>query len=182
MLAIFVGDVTLLFGFLVLLLPLLLTELSRPRDPLWGSLVLLLGLGLVTSHDRFNGTLLLVLVSGSFVTSKLVTEVAQSRWQQLSTDEKNRLTSLERWNTGIRQLLEIFSRLGMILSGRIKTLRPSAPAKTTKKKWVRPENNEETQASKQAVTDLHEKSTGPPADLEQQPQETLDRQSPLKDS
>ena len=116
------------------------------------------------------------------MTSKLVTEVAQSRWQQLSTDEKSRLTSLERWNTGIRQLLEIFSRLGMILSGRIKTLRPSPPAKTTKKKWVRPDNNEETQASKQAVTDLHEKSTGPPADLDQQPQETLDRQSPLKDS
>ena len=182
MLPIFVGNLTLFFGALVLLLPLLVTELSRPRDPLWGSLVLLLGLGLVTSQDRFNGTLLLALIAGSLVISKLVVEVAQSRWFQLSTDEKNRLVSLERWNTGLRQFGETLSCLGMNLIGLLKIFRPSSPPKTKKKKWVRPENNQQTQASKHALTDLVEKLNSSEADLKKQPQETLDRQSPLEDS
>ena len=182
MLPIFVGDVTLLLGFCLLLLPLLVTELSRPRDPVWGALILLLGLGLVTGQDRFNGPLLLALVSGSLVLSKLVAEVAQSRWIQLSTDEKNRLTSLERWNTGLRQFGETFFRLGMVLIGWIKILRPNSSVKTKKKKWVRPDNNQEIQASAQALTDLDQKLTSSSEDLKQQPQETLERQSPLKDS
>jgi len=46
------GSLALGIGLVVLLLPLLTPELSRPRDAAWGALVLLLGLALVTSSDR----------------------------------------------------------------------------------------------------------------------------------
>lgn len=52
MLATLTGDLCLLAGLAVLLLPLLATELSRPRDGAWGAIILLLGLVLVTSSDR----------------------------------------------------------------------------------------------------------------------------------
>ena len=40
MLATLTGDLCLLVGLAVLLLPLLATELSRPRDGVWGAVVL----------------------------------------------------------------------------------------------------------------------------------------------
>mgnify|MGYP001307856170 CR=1 FL=1 len=42
MLATLSGDLCLLFGLALLLLPLLAVELSRPRDGVWGAVVLLL--------------------------------------------------------------------------------------------------------------------------------------------
>ena len=58
MLATLSGDICLLFGLALLLLPLLAAELSRPRDGVWGAVVLILGLVLVTSSDRMRGCLL----------------------------------------------------------------------------------------------------------------------------
>ena len=55
MLATLGGLLALPLGLSVLLLPLLLPELSRPRDSAWGALILLLGLVLVTSADRLSG-------------------------------------------------------------------------------------------------------------------------------
>ena len=62
MLASLGGALALLLGLAVLLLPLLTPELSRPRDVLWGAVVLLLGLVLVTSADRLTGAPMLGVV------------------------------------------------------------------------------------------------------------------------
>ena len=182
MLPIFIGDVTLLLGFALLLLPLLVTELSRPRDPLWGGVVLLLGLALVTSHDRLSGASVLALSSGTLVTTRLGCEVAQSRWQQLSSDEKLRLGSLERWRTGIKQFAETLFGSGGMLSGLMKIVISKPSLKTKKKKWVRPENEQDSQSSNQAVTASEETRKSSADDLQDQPKETLERQSPPDDS
>ena len=158
MISFLLGDLSLIIGFTVLLLPLLVTELSRPRDAVWGSLILLLALGLITCHDRFNGTLLIVLISGSLLISRLVVEVGQSRWQQLSEDEKNRFASFERWKTAIKQFSETIAQFVMILSGWMKIVRPIASEKTKKKKWVRPEKKLETQPSNQVPIDFDQQS------------------------
>ncbi len=50
------GTLALAVGLAVLLLPLMASELSRPRDAMWGAVVLLLGLTLVTSADRLTGS------------------------------------------------------------------------------------------------------------------------------
>ena len=113
MLATFAGDVCLLLGLAVLLLPLLATELSRPRDGAWGGVVLLLGLVLVTSSDRLRGAPMLAVVCGGLLISRLTAEVAQSRWQRLSPEEQQRLRSRERWSTSVQQL-GIASALSLI--------------------------------------------------------------------
>jgi hypothetical protein len=90
------GSLALGLGLVVLLLPLLTPELSRPRDAAWGALVLLLGLALVTSSDRLTGSPMVVVVCAGLLIGRLATEVGQARWRQLSPEEQQRLGSVER--------------------------------------------------------------------------------------
>jgi hypothetical protein len=128
----------------VLLLPLLTPELSRPRDAAWGALVLLLGLALVTSSDRLTGSPMVVVVCAGLLIGRLATEVGQARWRQLSPEEQQRLGSLERWSTALAQLgqtgLGLVGQTGAIaggLGGWLAQHRPGARRSTTKR-WVRP--------------------------------------------
>jgi hypothetical protein len=147
------GLLALPLGLLVLLLPLLATELSRPRDSVWGALVLLLGLVLVTSADRLTGAPMLGVVCGGLLIGRLLVEVGQARWRQLSPEEQQRLASLERWTTSFGQLGATLAGLGQQLGATAAGLgqglggganpglaSPPAPrTKATGKRWVRPE-------------------------------------------
>ena len=143
MLATLGGTLALLVGLIWLLLPLLATEMSRPRDSVWGAVVLLLGLVLVTSAERLTGSPMLAVLCGGLVTARLGGEVVLSRWRQLDPEEKRRLGSSERWTTSLQQLIASLVRLLEMGGGIVKGLgswiaerrRPS----TTTKRWVRPE-------------------------------------------
>ncbi len=146
MLATLTGDLCLLVGLAVLLLPLLATELSRPRDGVWGAVVLLLGLVLVTSNDRLRGAPMLAVACGALVIGRLGSEVAQARWQQLSLDEQQRLGSRERWTSSLQQLITALASLSSSTGSVMASLK--APAQTppvregasrSGKRWVRPE-------------------------------------------
>ncbi len=147
MLATLTGDLCLLVGLAVLLLPLLATELSRPRDGVWGAVVLLLGLVLVTSNDRLRGAPMLAVACGALLIGRLGSEVAQARWQQLSPEEQQRLGSRERWASSLQQLITVFASLGSTASSMAASFKPPSPAQPTRegasrsgKRWVRPEN------------------------------------------
>lgn len=147
MLATLTGDLCLLVGLAVLLLPLLATELSRPRDGAWGAVVLLLGLVLVTSNDRLRGAPMLAVACGALLIGRLGSEVAQARWQQLSPEEQQRLGSRERWASSLQQLIAVLASLGSNASGVVASFKPPSPAQPTRegasrsgKRWVRPES------------------------------------------
>lgn len=138
MLATLTGDLCLLAGLAVLLLPLLATELSRPRDGAWGAVVLLLGLVLVTSSDRLRGAPMLGVACAGLLISRLGAEVGQARWQQLSNEERQRLGSRERWTTSLQQLTTVLASLVSATADTLKSLKPAAKTGTNKL-WVRPE-------------------------------------------
>ena len=138
MLATLTGDLCLLAGLAVLLLPLLATELSRPRDGAWGAVVLLLGLVLVTSSDRLRGAPMLGVACAGLLISRLGAEVGQARWQQLSDEERQRLGSRERWTTSLQQLTTVLASLVSATADTLKSLKPAAKTGTNKL-WVRPE-------------------------------------------
>ena len=150
MLATLTGDLCLLVGLAVLLLPLLATELSRPRDGAWGAVVLLMGLVLATSSDRLRGAPMLAVACGALLISRLGVEVAQARWNQLSPEEQQRLSSRERWATSFQQLLATVMSLGSTVGSVAGNFKPSLPsgaaiqkregASKTGKRWVRPES------------------------------------------
>ena len=138
MLATLTGDLCLLAGLAVLLLPLLATELSRPRDGAWGAVVLLLGLVLVTSSDRLRGAPMLGVACAGLLISRLGAEVGQARWQQLSDEERQRLGSRERWTTSLQQLTTVLASVVSATTDTLKSLKPAAKTGTNKR-WVRPE-------------------------------------------
>ena len=152
MLATLSGDVCLLFGLALLLLPLLAVELSRPRDGVWGAVVLLLGLVLVTSSDRLRGAPMLAVLCGSLLVSRLSAEVGQARWRALSEDEQQRLASPEHWLTGLQQLGTAAGSLTDGLGGMAKQLKPGGKSGVSGKRWVRPDDDETTAAQPTAET------------------------------
>ncbi|MFM8659977.1 MAG: Ycf66 family protein, partial [Cyanobium sp.] len=143
MLAILGGALALVIGLAVLLLPLLLPELSRARDAVWGAVVLLLGLVLVTSAERLRGAPMLGVLCGGLLIGRLSVEVAQARWRQLSEQEQQRLWSPERWQTALRQFSATASQLPALVTqasqGLLAWRHERRQPKGSGKRWVRPE-------------------------------------------
>lgn len=178
MLATLGGLLALLLGLLLLLLPLLASELSRARDSVWGAVVLLLGLVLVTSAERLTGAPMLAVLCGGLLIGRLGVEVGQARWRLLSEEERQRLWSWERWRTSLSQLGASLARLLRLAGGVVSGLgawlaerRAARPAST--KKWVRPEadNPEVTPAGDPATAtaELTAAAAGEAAELEPEP-------------
>ena len=153
MLASLSGSLALTLGLAVMLLPLLSPELSRPRDAVWGA-VLLLGLVLVTGADRLSGSPMLAVLCGGLLIGRLGGEVMQLRWRQLTPEEQQRLSSLERWQTSFSELTTTLNRGAGALNESLTSLtaalqRGSGRSKTvgSGKRWVRPETTEPSTAS-----------------------------------
>ncbi|WP_323247466.1 hypothetical protein [Synechococcus sp. CCY9202] len=143
MLATLGGSLALLLGLAVLLLPLLAQELSRPRDAVWGAVVLLLGLVLVTSADRLVGAPMVAVLCGGLLIGRLGSEVGQARWRQLTPEEQQRLWSLERWRTSLQQLLVAVGKLIELVmglaTGLASWIQERRQPRSVTKRWVRQE-------------------------------------------
>ena len=138
------GSLALAVGLVVLLLPLMAAELSRPRDSMWGAVVLLLGLTLVTSADRLTGSPMLAVLCGGLLIGRLGLEVLQLRWRALTPEEQQRLLSLERWQASFNELLVTVVRGIAAVSAASGTVLAAAKGgggskATTGKRWVRSE-------------------------------------------
>jgi hypothetical protein len=143
MLATLGGSLALLLGLGILLLPLLATELSRPRDSFWGAVVLLLGLVLVTTTERLTGAPMLAVLSGGLLIGRLGSEVGLARWRQLTPEEQQRLGSAERWRSSLSQLgascAQLLQLATRALGGAGAWIAERRQPRSTTKRWVRPE-------------------------------------------
>ena len=137
------GYVFLFIGLLILALPLLLVELSRPRDWLIGGLFLFSGLFLLVENDLLRSSINLFLISISILYGILMSEIIQTRWHHLSFDEKKRIRSLERWFESFKQLCQIITRIANDCLNFLKSFSQKSQKPLPEKKWVRPELKEE---------------------------------------
>ncbi len=140
------GYLFFLVGFLVLALPLILIELSRPLDWLIGGIFLFLGLFLFVENDILIGSIKLFIFSLVILLGKMISEIAQTRWHQLSVDEKNRIGSFERWFESFKQLSQILFLLLNNFLNFVKSLTVKPDKSSKEKKWVRPESKNKNQA------------------------------------
>ena len=151
------GSLALVIGLAVMLLPLMASELSRPRDAMWGAVVLLLGLTLVTSADRLTGSPMLAVLCGGLLIGRLGVEVLQLRWRVLTPEEQQRLLSLERWQTSFSELLVTLSRGIAVVTAAAGTVmaaiqRGGGSKPTSGKRWVRAETPAEAVSEPSAAT------------------------------
>jgi len=149
MLATLAGFLALLFGLLLLLLPVLIQELSRPRDSVWGAVVLLLGLVLVTSSERLTGAPMLAVLCAGLLIGRLGGEVAQARWCALSQEERLQLGSRDRWQRSLNQLAASLASLLQAALTRASAAQAwlaqrrqgQGPGRSHGKRWVRREHS-----------------------------------------
>ena len=138
------GYLFLFVGFLILVLPLILVELSRPRDWLRGGLFLFLGLFLLVENDILRGSINVFVIPMSILYGIMILEIINNRWYQLSDDEKKRIASLERWFESFKQLSQIIALLGSGFLNFFKSSSALSEKPSIEKKWVRPELKEES--------------------------------------
>ena len=136
------GYLFLLVGFLILALPLMLVELSRPRDWLMGGLFLFLGLFLLVENDLLRGSINLLVISMVILYVKMSLEIIQNRWYQLSSEEKKGIGSFQRWFESFKQLSQSFSLLGDGFLNFFKGFSIKSQKPVKEKKWVHPELQE----------------------------------------
>ena len=137
------GYLFLVFGLLILALPLILVELSRPRDWLIGGLFLFLGVFLLVENDFLRGSLNLFVISLSILNGLMIFEISQNRWFQLSFAEKKRIGSFDRWFESIRQIGQVLTQIGKGFLTIFKDFSFKYEKPSKEKKWVRSDTNEE---------------------------------------
>ena len=145
------GYLFLFVGLLILALPLMLVELSRPRDWLMGGLFLFLGLFLHVENEILRGSLNLLVISMAILYGKMILEIIQTRWYQLSSEEKKRIGSFQRWFDSFKQLGQSFALLGNGFLNFFRNLTSKSEKTLKEKKWVHPELKEEV---KKKLVDL----------------------------
>ena len=137
------GYAFLFVGFLILALPLVLVELSRPRDWLMGGLFLFLGLFLLVENELLGGSIDLLVISMAILYGKMILEIIQNRWYQLSSEEKKRIGSFQRWFESFKQLGQSFALLGKGFINFFSSFWTKSEKPLKEKKWVHPELKEE---------------------------------------
>ncbi len=137
MLALLIGDFSILFGLGVLLLPLFITELSRPGDGVLGAATVLFGLVLISNTQSVDRAFSLALMFGLLIVSRLIWEVTQIRWNHLSQGEQKRIGSFERWATSFKELSAAMTQLLIAISDLSKLISPKPKRSKEGKKWIR---------------------------------------------
>ncbi len=137
------GYLFLFVGLLILALPLMLVELSRPRDWLMGGLFLFLGLFLLVENDLLRGSINLLVIPMAILYGKMTSEIIQIRWYQLSSEEKKRIGSFQRWFESFKQLAQSFSLMGNGFINFLSSFMTQSKKPIKEKKWVHPELKEE---------------------------------------
>ena len=136
-LAVLIGSLALVAGLLLMLMPLVASELARPRDSFWAAVVLLLGLVLVTASDRLTGAPMLGVLCGGLLIGRLGSEVGQQRWGALEPAQQQRFSETSYWTQQLEQLrgaaAKLLSAGGIIASW----LQERLKKPEVSKRWVR---------------------------------------------
>ena len=151
-LAVLIGSLALLAGLLLMLLPLVASELARPRDSFWAAVVLLLGLVLVTASDRLTGAPMLGVLCGGLLIGRLGSEVGQQRWGALEPGQQQRFSETSYWSEQLQQLRGAAAKLlaagGIVVSW----LQERLKKPEVSKRWVRADATAEATPSEAKPT------------------------------
>ena len=144
---VYLGYFYIVIGTLFLLVPIIYIELGRPKDLIKAFLNLLIGLVLIIKNKIIDELFFLILILLTLLVVFYLVELFLFRWNQLTDNEKNKLTTFLEFKNNLLKILEAIS-LGV--GNLTKSLNffkvDSNKLKINSKKWVRNDKNDNIKA------------------------------------
>ena len=144
---VYLGYFYIVIGTLFLLVPIIYIELGRPKDLIKAFLNLLIGLVLIIKNKIIDELFFLILILLTLLVVFYLVELFLFRWNQLTDNEKNKLTTFLEFKNN---LLKILEAINLGVGNLTKSLNffkvDSNKLKLNSKKWVRNDKNDNIKA------------------------------------
>ena len=144
---VFLGYFYILIGTIFLFIPLIYLELGRPKDLMKAFLNFLIGFILIIENKIIDESLFVIFLFLTVLIFLYVVELFSFRWNQLTDEEKNKLTTFLEFKKNLSKILEAINLGVRDIS------KPSNffnfdknNEKISSKKWVRNEKNDNIKA------------------------------------
>ena len=139
----YLGSFYILIGTLFLFIPIIYLELGRPKDLIKSFLNLLIGFILIIKNKAIDELFFVNFVLVTTLVLLYVIELFLSRWNQLTDQEKNKLTTFLEFKNNFSKILEAIN-LGVRNFPKPAELFNfgSINQNKTSKKWVRNDKND----------------------------------------
>ena len=103
---VYLGYFYIVIGTLFLLVPIIYIELGRPKDLIKAFLNLLIGLVLIIKNQIIDELFFLILILLTLLVVFYLVELFLFRWNQLTDNEKNKLTTFLEFKNNLLKILE----------------------------------------------------------------------------
>ena len=160
---VYFGFFYLLLGTIFLFLPLISIEFGRPRDLMKSALYLVIGVTLITKNNFHDNLFIPYMFCVSLLISFHVLEIFSFRFNLLTSQEKNKLSSLVEIKKNISKFLHavslVFKNFSKSNFLKFDTNKESIP----NKKWVRNNSDDLLSSKKDLITlEMKKKETMQP--------------------
>ncbi len=140
---IYLGSFYILLGSIFLFIPLIYLEVGRPKDLLRAFLNLLIGIILIIKNKFFDNSVIAIFL---FLTALIVLyllEIFSSRWNQLTDQEKSKLTTLVEFKKNLSTISEAITLAVKNFKNSLNFFKFARNNENLhKKKWVRNDKND----------------------------------------
>jgi len=139
----YLGTFYILVGTIYLIVPLIYLELGKPKDLIRAFLNLLIGFILIIKNKTLDESFFVIFLFLTILVIFYLMELFLSRWNQLTDNEKKKLTTFLEFKNNFLKILE---SINLVFAD---FMRPtnlfnfdSNNKNTTQKKWVRNDKND----------------------------------------
>ena len=142
-LIIYLGYFYILLGSIFLFIPLIYLEVGRPKDLIKAFLNLLIGIILIINNNFFDNSFIAIFLIVTALFLFYLVEIFSSRWNQLTDQEKSKLTTLVEFKKNISKISEAITLAVRTLKNSLNFFKFDRNNKNINTKtWVRNDNND----------------------------------------
>ena len=142
-LVIYLGSFYIFVGTIFLFVPLIYLELGRSKDLIKAFLNFLIGFTLIIKNKSINESISLNLLMLTVLVVLYLIELFLFRWNQLTDNEKNKLTTFLEFKNNLSKILEAVNLGGKNFIELLKNFNfDKNNQKKSPKKWVRNDKND----------------------------------------
>ena len=140
---IYLGSFYILLGSIFLFIPLIYLEVGRPKDLIKAFLNLLIGIILIIKNNFFDNSFIAIFLLVTALFLFYLVEIFSSRWNQLTDQEKSKLTTLVEFKKNISKISEAITLAVRNLKNSLNFFKFDRNNKNINTKtWVRNDNND----------------------------------------